>query len=275
MERLVGFRELFVLIGFGMVTLLLTIFVQYHTARITLHLDLESEQSGELKVYWRARGEYYDENRAWKTSIYAGNQASIAVMLPPISQIDYIRIDLINRPALLRIDKATLTFRDELHTNLLDARGLKALQEGQQLRLVPNKAATELEALGEDSYFEIKFSPIYKKIFQWPGILGILALSITILCFSISQFLVKGSLFSGFLQITLPHKDLPLLPQKMCIQPGLIPRFSYRENDTNRIYSLHFKQVQPDMVVDLVRLVRQANPESDVRFQYNRSGEVA
>ncbi len=271
-----GFRELIAILSIILAFVMLTIFLQYHTARFVLHLELESDQPGKLTVFWKKQDEPYSIKKSRKSDIQQGTSTSIKLNLPPLSQIDYITVFPIDRAAILKLTKAVLTYDGREHTDFLSNNRLPALENQHLLHFISNRGKViSIESLEKDSYFEIPVSIRVNFIFKWIyWVYGSILLTL-LFYFLLNQRLLKGSQSSGFLQITLPAGHLPQLPKAVCSAINSNTFFRTKKVDEICIYHLSVMDIKPQNVLRLVALIRESNPEAEIRFQYNRSGETS
>jgi hypothetical protein len=267
-------REFSALVCLAFTFSLLTIYIQFNTAKLTLHLEFESDQSGLLQMLWRKDGAIYSSDKLWRKKVVKDKENIIELSLPTISQADYIVIYPINKDAEIVLRKFFFTYRDREYFDLLQGQTLSSLPVKDAILFTErNSESIKLNTLGKRAYFEIPIPFNSNHLFRWSYVVGGPLLLSILLYFVLCQKVIKGSKLSGILQITVPVGQFPYIPNQLkdTLEQGV---FYQRNSDESSFYQLQLRNNSNYNVLELLKLLKESNPESEIRFQYNRSGEI-
>lgn len=268
------FREFSALIFLAFTFSLLTIYIQFNTAKLTLHLEFESNQSGVFQILWRKDGEIYSVDKLWKKEVIKNKENIIVMSLPTISQVDFIVIRPIIEDAEIILRKFFFSYRGREYLDVLQDQTLSSLPVKDRILFTEhNSDSIELNTLGNHAYFEIPIPFNSNLIFRWSYVVGAPMLISILLYFVLCQKVIKGSKLSGTLQITLPIGQFPYIPNQL--KNTLEQRCFYQRNSNKHsVFQLKLRNISNYSVLGLLKILKESNPESEILFQYNRSGEV-
>ena len=268
------FREFSALMCLAFTFSLLTIYIQFNTARLTLHLEFKSDQSGLFRMLWRKDGEIYSSDKFLRKKVVKDKENILELSLPTISQVDYIVIYPINKDTKIVLRKFLITYRDAEYLDLLQGQTLSSLPVKDGILFTErNSESIKLNTLGNRAYFEIPIPFKSNHIFRWSYVIGGPLLISILLYFVLCQKIIKGSKLSGILQITLPIGQFPYIPNQLNNTLG--QSFFYQRNsDKSSFYQLKLSNISNYKMLELIKILKEANPGSEIGFQYNRSGEI-
>lgn len=268
------FQELSALMCLAFTFSLLTIYIQFNTAKLTLHLEFESNQSGVFQIFWRKDDEIYSVDKLWKKEVIKNKENIIELSLPNISQVDFMVFSPIIKDAEIILKKFFFSYRDKEYLDALQVQTLSSLPVKDGILFSErNSESIVLNTVGNLSYFEIPIPFKINNIFLWSYVVGVPLLISILLYFVFWQKVIKGSKLSGILQITLPIGQFPYIPNQL--KNTLEQSFFYQRNtEEHSFYQIKLRNISNYSVFELLKILKESNPESEILFQYNRSGEV-
>ena len=257
--------------GFSFV--LFVAYMQYHTMGAELYLELESDQQGVLQVYWRQASENYSEKNSNKIAI--GTSATkYSISIPTLINIDYLRIDPIDKSASLKIKAVKLQFPRVEAVDLLVHIDNPDITQLHLLELHRQDGEMLISALEDDANFVLHLPFADYIDCEWQQLLTGMIFVTMLLSLILSQKLLNGRKGMGVLQVTFPVKTLLQLPVNLGAFCDVHPRIVKNEQQDESRYILKIIHIEPHQVGRLIQSVKRENSEAVIRFQYNRSCEV-
>ncbi len=257
----------------GLSFVLFIAYMQYHTMGAELYLELESDQQGVFQVYWRQASGNYSEKNSNKIAI--GTSATkYSIPIPALINIDYLRIDPIDKPASLKIKAVKLQFPRVEAVDLLAHIDNPDITQQHLLQFRWQNDELLISVHDNDSNFvlQLPFADYihyeWKLLFFWWIFLTLL------LSFILSQKLLRGRKGMGMLQVTFPVETFLQVPVDMDVFCDVHPLIMKDERQDKSIYILKINHIEPYQVGCLIQSVRRENSGAVIRFQYNRSCEI-
>ena len=258
---------------FGMFNYLLCLW----TAKTDVSLHIQTETSGVLQIYWRSRTQGFTENQSASIRLEP-HIKSYQLRIPAPSLFSFLRIDPLNRSGRMAID--SITFDQSFH--------FPAMIDFQQV-LVNQSERSELAAVtltsdkgvsfttsGNDSWFVVQ--PVFTPRFSL--LLWYLVASLGIgtgLFVLLNQRTLKGAKKGGSLWLEHPlHDDVSSEVMLALLRKHLsrVILVEATENASARSCCFSFSNVVPEELDFFLADMRLHFPNTHIRVQFNRSGEV-
>ncbi len=254
----------------GLCFILCMFFLEKHSMRAVLVLEISAAEKSTFQIFWRQSSEFFTEKNS-QTIRLRPSQDTYTIVLPQIIGVDYLRFDPLDKPASLQIKVAKLILPGDRALDLLPVITNNAI-ELQEIVFSPDMAdgTLHMSSLGMDPSFSVSLKEVKLWNFGWKVLIAGLAVPV-LLGVIFRQDLLKGSRRKGILTLSLPQGATPGMSAV-----GNMSSVGVRHEKRNgrSLYWLDVRGIEEHSLTDLVMDLKRDNPGATIRFQYNRAGEV-
>lgn len=249
----------------------------WQTEKTSILLQIQSERIGILKIYWRSGLQGYMEERSVAVQIKP-NIYTYAVQIPAPSRFSFLRIDPMDKPGRMVIERMVLAHSLCLEEEIDLEKTLKnsSMISGVSIVMPAKNRGISLQLTDSDPWFVIH--PELPLNFARLGLWCVIAVLMGACLFVfLNQRLIKGDQSTGVLWLEdcdgRPADSLPWLT--------LINRHLTRvvlvkalETATSRVYCFSFASAGSENFHRFIADMHRHYPRLHIRTQFHRSSEV-